>query len=44
MDDGRDCAGLSESDGPTELSPSWAGLGQPGISSVLETLYVDRLC
>lgn len=44
MDDGCDCAGLSVSDGPTELSPSWAGLGWAGISAVLETLHVDRLC
>lgn len=43
MDVGCDCAGLSASDGPTELSPSWTGLGWAGISSVLETLHVDRL-
>lgn len=43
MDVGCDCAGLSVSDGPTELSPSWTGLGWAGISSVLETLHVDRL-
>lgn len=43
MDDDCDCADLSVRGGPSELSPSWTGLGWAWISSVLETLYVDRL-